>query len=1044
MAMRNAAEANHSDLVERFRSLHLDLDTKLKQVTDAQVEIQQSIAGVEHHVSQAVAEVKKMSAQANLLAVPTTPGGGGGGTPYRSNRQHKTGSLSYVMEAMSSNMGGENSENAASLLSGGNGAASPSHGAVQSERSTGIGRDMPIRYHSNSAMLQLDMLNAGSHLETTDLDSAEGVKSASDRIDDQEEEEHHHHKFAMLPTTWPQSLDPRIAPVSSADEFQGLVELQKLAKNMGQLMSRRDAVRVEEAASSMTSSAFNPLAVRKRRRPLVLEPSSNCRLLLDMLSLLALCYDMAAIPYALAWDVEIVGWWEVMGWISTIFWTIDLLVGFRTGFFRNGILEMSTRGIAREYLRTFFIPNLLIVASDWTTLLVPKVSRDDSGGTGSGSVVLLRISKVSRLLRISRVLRMLRLPLFLERLTDAQEFRTGGMIFLEAVKVLFLLLTVNHMQCCLFYSISAYGSSDTGLRWLELMEDDTITYEESGALYQYLTAFHWSLTQMTPGSMQVNAVNSWERAFTISCLISGLLFFSSLISSLSSKMTNFQAAQRERTAKLTTLKRYLRQFKISSKLAVSIQKQAAAELSMGHKLSSKDVPALAVVSISLQADLAYEMFKPSLVHHQLFMLWTQVNQPAVKKMCLEGIDLVPVPPGISLFVAGSKAQNAYRLVHGTFIYSDHLDGEPENLEFSVEFQDGRWVAEAALWCHWVHVGTLEAVGFAEAIAIEADSFASIMDESAATRQLRREYTKMYHARLTSACPPRAPFPTDLAAAFTSFEEICASMRKEARTFIGMVAIQDMAKKAWVWDRNSMEELECELREGRCTLTQTNAGEAQRVVFVTVLKLEQPDGTILTELGKWKETEGAIKADLKLSGSKQQDGEGPGQALQRIIDKKSQLLGSGVMVEGYTVDVKLKTSAKYKLPTKYVRTIYHARLKEAMQMDKAITATVDRSPDCSLPTYPIFLGEKAGQNGFRPVPTVLSPSRRGSLVEEDGAVLHAWLTSADFERFQQEPEELENWLSFVTVPEEPVVCRTHSGLKRVMSNMTSAKIEDLAL
>lgn len=49
---------------------------------------------------------------------------------------------------------------------------------------------------------------------------------------------------------------------------------------------------------------------------------------------------------------------------------------------------------------------------------------------------------------------------------------------------------------------------------------------------------------MTPGSMQVVPVNTVERAFNVLCLMMGVIFFGSLISTLSSKMLHYRMTRR--------------------------------------------------------------------------------------------------------------------------------------------------------------------------------------------------------------------------------------------------------------------------------------------------------------------------------------------------------------------------------------------------------------------------------------------------------------------------------------------------------------------
>ena len=111
-------------------------------------------------------------------------------------------------------------------------------------------------------------------------------------------------------------------------------------------------------------------------------------------------------------------------------------------------------------------------------------------------------------------------------------------------------------------------------------------------LFQYLTAFHWSLTQMTPGSMPVQPVNSCERIFNIACLFLGLLFFGSVISSMTTAFTQLKLLAFEREKTISELETFLRQKAISREMSVAVKKQVVSRMSQKKPLEISDVRAL--------------------------------------------------------------------------------------------------------------------------------------------------------------------------------------------------------------------------------------------------------------------------------------------------------------------------------------------------------------------------------------------------------------------------------------------------------------------
>ena len=63
----------------------------------------------------------------------------------------------------------------------------------------------------------------------------------------------------------------------------------------------------------------------------------------------------------------------------------------------------------------------------------------------------------------------------------------------------------------------------------------------------YLSAFHWSLAQITLGATELIAFNSCERVLSVLLMFFGLLFGSTLVSSLSATLIGMQMRASEQS-----------------------------------------------------------------------------------------------------------------------------------------------------------------------------------------------------------------------------------------------------------------------------------------------------------------------------------------------------------------------------------------------------------------------------------------------------------------------------------------------------------------
>ena len=124
--------------------------------------------------------------------------------------------------------------------------------------------------------------------------------------------------------------------------------------------------------------------------------------------------------------------------------------------------------------------------------------------------------------------------------TDGQAGgRTKDLINSESVDILFnivqmivYLLAVNHFLACSWYATSFIGAGNS---WVKHHG-----FENEHWSYQYVTSFHWAITQFTPSSMHVQPQNIYERTFCVIVVISGLVGFSYLVGSITGSLAELR------------------------------------------------------------------------------------------------------------------------------------------------------------------------------------------------------------------------------------------------------------------------------------------------------------------------------------------------------------------------------------------------------------------------------------------------------------------------------------------------------------------------
>lgn len=713
---------------------------------------------------------------------------------------------------------------------------------------------------------------------------------------------------------WPASVEKRSVP--DVEEYDSAAIESVLDGDVQFMSNELMAVDDDEMLEQVKNWRQAPWV-----RSFVLHPSSRRRAVLDLCSFIILCADLLLVPYIIAWGDIIDEGVRKSTIISLVFWTLDIPLHFRTGFYKHGELEMRPAAIAVKYLKSSFVIDLALVFADWIDMLLQFLPSDSSVDATN----FWKLGRMMKVMRILRLVNVMRLSRSLEQLNRIPNQMLSEIVH-NLVNMLLLLMTiiwVNHVLACTWIAIARYCPSDTGLHWTSsvVSGESLDTYEQSSILFQYSTAVHWSFTQMTPGSMPVQPLNSIERLFNICCLVMGLLFFTSVISSMSAKMTQLRMETNKRDTAMGQLDAFLRQKSVQGEIALNVKKQVEQRLGQRKPMMEKDLPVLNLLSETLQKELKIELRRGHLLHHQLFRVLDQVDRQTVEEICCRATSFAVFLAEDSVFVQGKEATAANFIVSGRVRYTQQpqLSVVAESKQFNLG--EKSWLCWAALWVQWQHVGTAETTSSAELLVLDADAFIAVVFQHVRLRSFCAEYMELLHRKITTGHLPL--LPNDIEVPFSDFAEIVCMMRRTSQSLVGMMALQSKMARSWnrAHSTQTVAKLAQELQSGKCTLVENTSGEIDRIVAITALRVENADDRILVCLADWHEEDHSFSPGVKLPGVKQKATELPQDALQRIQD--GFFRGFVLSIESSERADYTQVSRQFRIRTKYLRTIYSA-------------------------------------------------------------------------------------------------------------------------
>jgi hypothetical protein len=493
-----------------------------------------------------------------------------------------------------------------------------------------------------------------------------------------------------------------------------------------------DSVHGNEAFGASTPHIFHrpsKTVSDQSENRFVIGPSTPMRTFWDILGAIFLAFDVIAIP-ASAFTSTGGTFWTLANWVTLVFWSFDMVASCLTGYLDAGVIVLKPRLIVLRYMKTWLLLDVIVVGPDWAFILL-NAAGSSSDASQSGKFV-----RVLRTLRIARIVRVVKLQRFIQKIRDHIDSEKM-FIAVNISKLVLFVLTVTHFLAAMWYAV---GNLDAdGVNWIDSHD---IRDQTAGA--RYAISYHWSLTQFTPGSMDVIPYNVHERIYNIVVLILGLVLFSSFVSSITSSMTRLQDLASNDSMQLWLLRRYLKQNSVPRPLGWRILRyvEHAMTEQRGRVRASK-IDILRLLTTPLQLELTYAVNFHCLKAHSLFGTLNILSHDTVIKLTSKALWEQSLADNDDVFVEKVHVTTMQLLLSGQLGYRHFIESKACPCEFTDVLKERDWVGEASLWTEWHTLGRLQAISECKMICIDAEPFAAVMHGDLSVWQLCSHYATKY-------------------------------------------------------------------------------------------------------------------------------------------------------------------------------------------------------------------------------------------------------------------------------------------------------------
>jgi hypothetical protein len=387
--------------------------------------------------------------------------------------------------------------------------------------------------------------------------------------------------------------------------------------------------------------------------------------------------------------------------------------------------------IFRHYAKTWMLPDTIFLLTDWFIILVDKARI-------VGVTDVLRAGKLFKSLRMLRVLRVIRLrKMYLGM--DQFDMVVNSTYFSIVVRIMRNILGIllcSHFTGCTWYFVgsSGYGGSDT---WVIAGG-----FQERGWCWSYLTAFHWALTQFTPGSMEVQPQNDVERLFAIMVLVGGMVIFSSIVSSITQATNTLKDMNSHYDKMLWDMRRYIREQSISPELAGKVLSYSERVVRPKmRKVTKEEVEMFKKLPETLYMDMCLEIYDQDFDGHILFTDLLKNRRGLMQRVSRYAMLEASYSKEDELFCPGQICVHMYFVRDGRMAYAQEGDSEVSYIGRGEDYD--AWLCEAALWTVWTHQGSCAARNECALISLDCKKFIEVAQCYRSSFWVLQDYGKHY-------------------------------------------------------------------------------------------------------------------------------------------------------------------------------------------------------------------------------------------------------------------------------------------------------------
>ncbi|CAK9031132.1 unnamed protein product [Durusdinium trenchii] len=434
-------------------------------------------------------------------------------------------------------------------------------------------------------------------------------------------------------------------------------DLQELQKN--------NAVTSPRLATGDTGGGKKYRCQTERVPGWAIRPEAPIRMIWDCLAMVVLLVEILTAPLQV-YDISegFRGVSDVLHWVTTCYWLLDVPASFFTGVYINDILHTKLADVARAYLKSWFWFDMLMLAPEALVIVNGLLEPGDAEeGSASGILRALRARRLVRVARFVRILRFRKSMTVIKKLSCYRQFRLFFQGWVSSTLMPILMLTLGLMFAVHFLASLWFLAGDVEGGWvvLEGLHEQTIGQ-------QYVRSVEWAVSRLPASSLKFNVElnTAFERWLAIIATGIALIISSLFVSVLTNLMADVARRTRKMTQIMESVRRYCGTCGVSAMHTMKIRRLVERE----HCRDSIQDHMQFLLSLpeGLVKELFHEARSITLACHPFFLEIGAADTTMELNLCNHAVRELYLLENDMLFYSNQKGQGIYLMASGAAHY----------------------------------------------------------------------------------------------------------------------------------------------------------------------------------------------------------------------------------------------------------------------------------------------------------------------------------------------------------------------------------------